>query len=972
MRKNILFLLLALTMAIPAAAQRKKSHIIIEQFVRNSFTKHGIPNARVTLMREDSTVIDTMRTVRGNGSHNAQIWYYNHLERKTQQIIVRVEHPEYITKTETYEVKNYGRNRVWILPELFMKRKPKERHKDLDQMMNEVVVVATKVKVVYKNDTIIYNADAFNVPDGSMLDGLIRQFPGAELKENGEIFINGKKIDYLTLNGKDFMKGNNKIMLENLPYYTVQKVRVFNKSTERSELLGHDVEKKDYVMDVELKKEYSIGYMGNAEAAGGTREKWLGRLFGLRFTDNSRLLVAGSANNINDNKTTDYNGNWGDGTGIDGDLTYRHAIINLIVDDKNGRFKEEATATASWTDHLTESRTARQTFLEAGDAFSRAQATAQDKEMQLRASNRLTLKRIGLRANTYASYSSSNSNGTSREASFNEDPNSFGETTAVLDSMFANTLRPELLSINTNRIMNRSLGETGRLHLQNTVYWDKELPWGDDIGLKFLAQYKHNDDKTFDRYSLEYPRGNGNNDMQNKYAFDKQKEYAYTAKANYGLNFPSRLHFKFSYAYTQSYRSEDMDRHRLDRLGGVWGMGATDDSFGLLPSAYEDMMACRDAQNSYSSGHMTRKHTGVLRIIKHKYDSKAGTNFSFILDMPLEYVSERNHYVRNTLNTTVHNSSWLFKPDLHIEYQNDSWRNTWELNYKSEMTAPDIMQMVDYRDTSDPLAVRLGNPDLKGATLHNVNAKFYRRLRKTEHHLILRIGADFMSNLVANGFTYNRTTGVYTYRPENVNGNWSGKASFDYRGHIDKAKHFTFDNKLGYNYYRHIDLVSEVGSEQSRRSEVHNHVLSESLKLDYNYRKLRVGLRGAVNWNQSQGSESIASNDLNAVDFSYGLTGQYELPLKIQLSTNLTVQSRRGYDEPSMNSDDVVWNASVSRSFLKNKLNLRAEAFDILHQLSQTAYVVNGQGRTETWRRSLPNYFMLHLTWKFNVNPKKK
>lgn len=58
---------------------------------------------------------------------------------------------------------------------------------------------ATRIKFFHKGDTLVYNADAFNLPEGSMLDELIRQMPGARIEANGEIFINDQKIDYLTL-----------------------------------------------------------------------------------------------------------------------------------------------------------------------------------------------------------------------------------------------------------------------------------------------------------------------------------------------------------------------------------------------------------------------------------------------------------------------------------------------------------------------------------------------------------------------------------------------------------------------------------------------------------------------------------------------------------------------------------------------------------------------------------------------------
>ena len=136
-------------------------------------------------------------------------------------------------------------------------------------------MTATKIKFYHKGDTLIYNADAFNLPEGSMLSDLIRQLPGATLNSNGEIFINGRKLDYLLLNGKDFYKGNNRIMLENLPHYTVKQLKVYETSTERSRALGHDVDEKDYVMDVRLKKEYATGYMATCRPpAARTSATW--------------------------------------------------------------------------------------------------------------------------------------------------------------------------------------------------------------------------------------------------------------------------------------------------------------------------------------------------------------------------------------------------------------------------------------------------------------------------------------------------------------------------------------------------------------------------------------------------------------------------------------------------------------------------------------------------------------------------
>lgn len=65
--------------------------------------------------------------------------------------------------------------------------------------------------------------------------------------------------------------------------------------------MGKEMEKKDYVMDVALKREYARGYIANVEAAGGSEDRYLARLFGLYYTDNSRISVFGNLNNKNEN-----------------------------------------------------------------------------------------------------------------------------------------------------------------------------------------------------------------------------------------------------------------------------------------------------------------------------------------------------------------------------------------------------------------------------------------------------------------------------------------------------------------------------------------------------------------------------------------------------------------------------------------------------------------------------------------------
>ena len=194
--------------------------------------------------------------------------------------------------------------------------------------------------------------------------------------------------------------------------------------------------------------------------------------------------------------------------------------------------------------------------------------------------------------------------------------------------------------------------------------------------------------------------------------------------------------------------------------------------------------------------------------------------------------------------------------------------------------------------------------------------------------------------------------------------------------------------RLMMNIYTHGDYTRNVDINNGI-SHVNNYFIENRLTLSYTIGNLTLGLPTNVEFRHTDNREGTIV-PINVTNFQYGLTANYnfkredesKMPRWLQgfgLATDLKMFSRRGYDDSSMNRDDLVWNISVSRSFLNpfgrragGSLVARLEGFDILGQLSSTDIVINGQGRTETVRTTLPRYLMLHLTYSFNRMPKKK
>ena len=209
------------------------------------------------------------------------------------------------------------RKQLYVYDDEIQLKTTLEPYKELE----EVAVNATRILMVQKGDTIIYNAAALQLSAGSMLNDLVRALPGAQLDKGGKITINGERVTSLLVNGKDFFKGDPMVALTNLPYYTVDKIKVYHmgaelKNATRTDSLQADAKEKPLVMDVRLKKEYGQGWLANAEVGGGMRTMgaaspiYRGRAFAMRFTDHSRLGIYATANNVGDNYKATHNGQW--------------------------------------------------------------------------------------------------------------------------------------------------------------------------------------------------------------------------------------------------------------------------------------------------------------------------------------------------------------------------------------------------------------------------------------------------------------------------------------------------------------------------------------------------------------------------------------------------------------------------------------------------------------------------------------
>ena len=920
-----IILTMLLAVAMPDMANgagrpaKKERTVFLGGEVYDSFTRTRV-KAVVTLLNADSATVDT---------DTCDLWrtfasFGFTVPRRPARYVLKVEAEGYETAFVPYDMQPRGRKAEYLVPTIHIKRAPNDIYRNVG--LDEVVVSGTRVQIAYRGDTIVYDASAFNLPDGSMLDALIRQMPGVELKDNGTIYVNGKKVDYLLLNGKEFFRGKNKVMLENLPYFTVKEIKVYDKSTERSEMLGRDIEPKDFVMDVNLKREYARSYIANAEAGAGTDNRWAARAFGLYFDDRRRVAVFGNANNVNEDRRPGSRGDWSPAKMERGLLATKQAGLSLQTETREKRVMNDLDATVTWSDADNERHNATETLAAAGNIFGGSSSFSRAKDFNTSVSDFLRLRKLHIQSRNALHYTNS------RNTAWGSD----------------STMRDTLL----NRSWSDGLGRSRLLSLNGITMWSQPLPWGDILSID--AQYmwqKRTPDELFGlsgtQYAASLPA-----DRRNYYTDAADERYSYSIELGYMFALPKGWYVEPNFTYGQDWHSASTSRYRLDRLGEGWT-----DATGLLPSTRDSLLMAFDWDNSDWGNSLTRSYSGEVSI------QKSTDNMEFFLSLPVKHSRERLHYNDYSVDTVATRSYTEFSPWL--EYRYNKGRQRHELSYQMRVAQPEFTALMPGDDTTNPLAHIVSNPDLKARTDHRLS--WQTTLRCDSARLTWYVGADATFTHGAWGVrtTYDTQTGAYTYTDDNVDGNWQTAVKLGVNGALDSKRRLRYAVGAATEYVHSVDFAVAYDTPSDDLSRVNTVRTGLDMSLTYTLGKLTAGLAGKYASHHSR-SDRAGFKPIDAFDYQYGASLTYTIPVvDIDLSTDFNVFSRRGYGSAEMNTDDPVWNAQLSKSFFKGCLVAKLTAFDLLHQLSNKDYSVNAQGRTETRYNSIPRYLMLSLAYKF-------
>lgn len=959
--KRLLLALILLRMSLPVAAQTERAAkqerpIWIEVFasIQDSFNKSGQGgNYSLTVMRPDSTVI--MRSSHGSmGRMGGRSTAESSLGKMQlgKSYIVRVECDGYEPTYVDFTVTRQGRSTEMHLPPINLKLKQKRTALGSEEMMEttmkEFAVKASKVQFVWHGDTLIYHADAFNLPQGAMLEDLIRRLPGVELKDNGEITVNGRRVDCLTLNGRDFFRGNNKVLMQNLPYYTVKDLKVYERESELNRYLGRQAERNDYVMDVQLKREYRRGYMANAEAGYGTKDRWLARAFGLRYGDASRMTLIANANNLNENRRPGYNGQWTPANQPAGIKRLERVDADFQSYGPENRWEQTLEGSVEWE----RAENATRSFSLHEYQQSRRQSTSVNGSLGKRFGSNvnhqfLMRKPFFLNANTSFTWN--------RNRTWEED-----------------SARVSTDGTDVNRTMNNFYNHGRSWSLGERLWARYKFPWGDDIGLNASGSYSSSSDRRFQDYDLLF-FDDASHDHRLHYRRNEGTVHNVHLGATYTLVLPPRWQLELKADFDHGRSQQDNPLWRLEQdsafLAAAPALGQTPAELGRLLDDENSLWT----DNTHDEGQI-----GVgLHYSRETYSNGDAnfprSRFSFDAYAGARDFHEREHFIRDAVDTLMRRHHWLPTAKSTLYYYSRPAHFHVSTNYELNQALPQLSLMASYRDTSDPLSVSLSNPHLQPSTRHVLYGEIQKLTKNYQGTFTLNYRAEAVRNQFAPSLRYNPSTGAYLRTTENVNGNWLISLTPNATLYADEKRRNTLTASIETTLQDIAYLSSDKTALDPVRTVTHRFRLDA--KVNYTFRHSdRFDMQPIMRYVLEHGSSSLLNRTaVNARDFSYGLSLHWTLPLDIQLAMDAKMYHRRGYGSAEMNTNDLIWNAQLSRALdRRGRFTLKVVAYDLLGQVRLNTYHISDSGYSSTWQRGIPRYVLFSLFYRMDVKPAKR
>lgn len=800
-------------------------------------------------------------------------------------------------------------------------------------LLKEVIIRDRASAIRIRGDTTEFLVDSFLTNKNSNVEDLLKKLPGIQVDKNGKITAQGQEVKKVLVDGEEFFGNDPTMATRNLRAEDVEKIQVFDKQSEQAAFSGIDDGEKNKTINLQLKEDAKKGYFGRVGAAGGTDERYDSEALFNAFKNKRKVSGYAMSNNINK-----MNLNWDDaekfGSGN-----------NMEYNEQEGYFYSSFGGDDYEYNQIGVPRT---TF----SGINYSDKVANDKHSYNISLTQKNLYASGFERNftKFILPDTLYYNNQNRDVVNNKDKyginlsyewvvdsfntfrvkaNASTQTTSNLASTVADNRNENEALVNQNVRLNRD--NTQKQNLFTSLLWlrkfrttGRSLSWKIDYGYDNM-----NSDELLQSTLRFYDTAQ---QVINSLTLDQmQLDRATNNRINTTINYTEPLSKKlfvltdYSLNVTQSNRSRTVNAKSNNEY-----------------NVFLDSLSNALDYSSYV-------HTGglSLRYVYKKWNATAGGKIGYTQLEQFNQIADsgfRQQFVN------------IF-PSASIQYKRKNTSNI-TLRYNGSTRQPTIQELQPIRNLADPLYIEVGNPNLVQSFTNrfSLNYNSYQPIKGRGMYMSLTgrfINDDFTQSEEVDAF------GRRTVQTINTNGNadmW-GYISFWY-----EIKKLNLDVNLNIN----PSLNRRVNRVNQRDNVNLSQQISFGPSLNYSMDEV-IELSTRADWSFNNNTSTLRPDVVTRFWIStYTVETRIKLPAKFEFNSDCTFNIRQRTADFQQNLNTVIWNASLTKRFLKSDaIALSVDAFDLLNQnigfqrYNETNFI------NERVYTILQRYFLLRLTWNF-------
>ncbi len=836
-------------------------------------------------------------------------------------------------------------------------------------MLKEAVVVGVKTPITVKEDTIEYNADTYKTQTNAVVEDLLKRLPGVEVSADGKITANGKEVKKILIDGKEFFADDPTVASKNIPAEMVNKLQVIDRKSDLARLTGVDDGEDETVINLTVKKGMNNGWFGTINAGYGTDDRYAGNLIANYFHEGNQFTILGGGNNTNNLGFSDGgNGRFRRFGGDNGVTTSQNLGFNFNVGSKDDdHFRVGGDVMYSHSDRDTRTTRERQYLFADSTSYEGSASRARDKGHNLRGDFRLkwdidSLNTIEIRPNFSLNFSkSTNSSLDSTMAGdaartlvnrsfnhYNNDGKSYEFGSGfVWNHKFAS--HPGRSFSIWTRYSYSKVSEDGNTYTRNAYFLLDSLATIDQVYTNDRLTHS-----VTGRLSWTEPLGAITNARFLEVAYRGNYRYAKSDKMVYDI---TRASISPAPLVENPLLAAMTDEGMRNMIAGKYGARTLNDNNLLaeivamelgpeLERLFNDRLS-----NSFRNRFFDQSFQVGFRQVRKAYNLNLGISINSAMSSSKDLI--------NSARDIDARWAWSAAPYARLRYKFTETRNL-NVDYRMRASQPTIAQLQPVADESNPLNVVVGNPELKPTFTHRLNVRFNDFDQQSQRSIMAMFNANMEQNSIISTTVYDPNTGGRYTTYTNVNGVWNVMGMNMVSFPFGASKTWYFTNNI---FGRYSVTKGFNNGEYNRSGSFFVNVMPG---LAFRNAEFDIELRPRYSYQNTRNSfHTVATRDIHTYGGMFNAT--YSAPFGLVISTDLNYSTTSGYSA-GYNSDQWLWNGSVSYQFLRGKTAaLTLSVYDILGQRKSIRRNVTGNYVEDVAYNSLTRYGMLTFTYRFST-----